>query len=534
MSTNNGGQAPEPGQGPSHRQIMVIFSGLLLSMLLASLDQTIVATALPTVAGTLGGFDQLSWVVTAYMLAATASTPLWGKIGDMRGRKQVLLAAVVVFLVGSAACGLAQDMGQLIAFRALQGIGAGGLMAMSMAVVADIVPPRERGRYQGYIQGVFALASIVGPLLGGYFAEHLTWRWIFYVNLPLGAIALVVLAVVLRIPAQRSPHRVDYAGAALLVGAVCALLLITVWGGQEYAWASWQILALAVATVVLFALFVRQERRAAEPILPPRLMKDRVVVCVSAGLFATTCVFFAATVFLPLYLQIVKDQGATESGLLLLPMLLTGLAATTVSGRVITKTGRYKIYPVIGMALMTVAMLLFATLDRDSSTLTVTLYMMLMGLGFGLVTQVLVIAVQNAVERRDLGTATASANFFRSLGGSVGVAVFGAVFAAGLTRWLPREVPGDAAKGLDSEALLAGPEQVRALAAPVRDGVADALAHALTPVFLTAAPIAALGLAAVLALREVPLQQRQGPPPGKAGPGKAQAGVANGTKGSTS
>ena len=456
------------------KSFRLAFAGLLLAMLLGSLDQTIVSTALPTVVRDLGGLDQLSWVVTAYLLGATVSMPLWGRASDVYGRKRLFIAAIVVFLAGSALSGLAGSLGQLIAFRALQGLGAGGLMTLAMALVAEIVPPRERGRYQGYIQMIFVAASVAGPLLGGLFTDHASWRWIFYVNLPIGAVVLVLVAVALDVPARKGEARVDYPGAALLGGALTCLLLFTTWGGQEYAWNSAEIVGLAIGAVALFGAWVVQQRRAAEPILPLRLFASPVFTIVSAALFCATLSLFAVIVFMPVFFQVVTGASATGSGLLLLPLLLASTASTLVAGRVMSATGRYKLFPVAGLALMAVGLLLLSQLDAGSSRATASLVLIVFGLGFGMVSQILTVALQNAVERRDLGIATASANLVRSLGGSVGVAVFGAIFAGRLDRQ-----PGQVA-GLDPAAI----------------------ADALQPVFLVAAPFALAGSLVVLLLHE--------------------------------
>ena len=456
------------------KSFRLAFAGLLLAMLLGSLDQTIVSTALPTVVRDLGGLDQLSWVVTAYLLGATVSMPLWGRASDVYGRKRLFIAAIVVFLAGSALSGLAGSLGQLIAFRALQGLGAGGLMTLAMALVAEIVPPRERGRYQGYIQMIFVTASVAGPLLGGLFTDHASWRWIFYVNLPIGAVVLVLVAVALDVPARKGEARVDYLGAALLGGALTCLLLFTTWGGQEYAWDSAEIVGLAIGAVALFGAWVLQQRRAAEPILPLRLFGSPVFTIVSTALFCATLSLFAVIVFMPVFFQVVTGASATGSGLLLLPLLLASTASTLVAGRVMSATGRYKLFPVAGLALMAVGLLLLSRLDAGSSRATASLVLIVFGLGFGMVSQILTVALQNAVERRDLGIATASANLVRSLGGSVGVAVFGAIFAGRLDRQ-----PGQVA-GLDPAAI----------------------ADALQPVFLVAAPFALAGCLVVLLLHE--------------------------------
>jgi EmrB/QacA subfamily drug resistance transporter len=462
--------APEP------KTFRLAFAGLLLAMLLGSLDQTIVSTALPTIVRDLGGLDQLSWVVTAYLLGATVSMPLWGRASDVHGRKRLFVAAITVFLAGSALSGLAGSLGQLIAFRALQGLGAGGLMTLAMALVAEIVPPRERGRYQGYIQMIFVAASVAGPLLGGVLTDHASWRWIFYVNLPIGAAVLALVSVALDVPAQRGEARVDYLGAALLAGALTCLLLFTTWGGQGYAWGSAEIVGLGIGALSLFVAWVVQQRRAAEPILPLRLFANPVFTIVSGTLFCATLAFFAVIVFIPVFLQVVTGASATGSGLLLLPLLLASTASTMVAGRVMSATGRYKLFPVTGLALMAVGLVLLAQMDAGTSRAAVSLLLILFGIGFGMVSQILTVALQNAVERRDLGIATASANLVRSLGGSIGVAVFGAVFAGRLDRQ-----PGEVA-GLDPAAV----------------------ADALQPVFLVAAPFALAGFLVVLLLRETP------------------------------
>jgi len=494
------------------------FGGLLLGMFLAALDQTIMATALPTIAGDLGGLSQLSWVVTVYVLGAAASTPIWGKVSDLYGRKGLLQASIVIFLAGSALSGLAHGIGELIAFRALQGIGAGGVMTLAMATVGDIVSPRERGRYQGYIQTVFVLASVAGPLLGGLFIDHLSWRWVFYANLPIGALALAVLSAYLHVPVERGSGRIDLLGAGLLAAAVSSSLLVTVWGGDRYAWRSPQIIGLAAGALALFAAFVWQERRAPEPVLPLRLFHDRVFVVVSAALFIATLSLFAAIVFMPLFLQIVTGASATQSGLLVLPLLLASTLSTIVSGRIMARTGRYKVFPIAGLALMSLGLLLLSRLGATSGRGTATLFMVVFGLGFGMVTQVLVVAIQNAVDRREIGTATASANLFRALGGSVGVAVYGAVFAGGLRHWLPLRLPRSLPAGIDPRGIQASPGQIHAFPTAVQHGIAQAVADSLHAVFLVAAPIALAGLLMVVFLHERPLRgpaQGQRPEPSR-------------------
>src|SRR4051812_13371882 len=515
--------APEP---LGRKQLRLTFAGLLLAMLLASLDQTIVATALPTIVGDLGGLNQLSWVVTAYLLGATVSMPLWGRISDLYGRKPLFQAAIVVFLAGSILSGVSQSLGELIVFRALQGLGAGGLMTLAMAIVGEIISPRERGRYQGYIQMVFVLASVAGPLLGGVFADHLSWRWVFYVNVPIGVIALTVITTSLHLPAQMSNARIDYLGAALLAGALTSMLLVTTWGGQEYAWDSAEILTLAGAAVALLAGFVAQERRAPQPIVPLRPFRGPLFNVGAAGLFLTTPSFFAAVGFMPLFLQGVPGAGATSSGPLLPPLLAAAPASTTISGRLISRTGRYKVFPVTGLALMSIGLFLLSRMDAGTSQATASVLLVVFGVGFGMVSQVLMVAIHNAVERRDLGIATASVNLFRSLGGAVGVAVFGAIFASRLDVWLPRELPGGGAP-VDAQSLQASPDALASMRAGVQHGVAEAVAHSLSTVFLVAAPIAALALIVVLRLKEVPLRGSGGAPAGgKPAPGAQRKPVA--------
>ena len=492
-----------PPVGFTHRQILVIFSGLMLGMLLAALDQTIVATALPTIVGDLGGLNHLSWVVTAYLLTSTASTPLYGKLSDLFGRKLLFQIAIVIFLVGSVLAGLAQGMNQLIAFRAIQGIGAGGLLAMAFAIIGDVVSPRERGRYQGYMGGVFAVASVAGPLTGGFFSDHLSWRWVFYINIPLGIAALAVTSTVLRLPFRRQEHAIDYVGAALLVATVTSLLLVTVWGGTEYAWGSPTILGLGAAGVVLLAVFLAHERRVAEPILPLRLFRNRVAAVSFAASFIVGCAMFGAIVFIPLFLQVVNGASPTESGLQMVPLMLGVIISSVTSGRLISRHGRYRIYPIIGTATMTLGIWLLSHLDIHTSMPEAAAYMVVVGIGMGAVMQVLVLAVQNAVDYRDLGSATSAATFFRSMGGAFGVAVFGSIFNSRLAHNLAKVIPG---VDFDPARLRGGPEQLAMLPPELKSRVVDAFAQSLHVVFLWAIPVAFLGFLVVLLLEERPLR----------------------------
>ena len=479
-----------------------MFVGLALAMFLASLDQTIVATALPVIAGDLGGIGQLSWIIIAYHLTSTSTMPLWGRASDLCGRKRLLVAAMAVFLAGSALCGLAANIGELIAFRACQGVGAGGMITLAMAVIADVVAPRERGRYQGYIQLVFILTSVIGPLLGGLLVDAASWRWVFYVNLPIGAVALAVLVAALRLPAVRTERKVDCLGAAALVAGVVCVLLAIEWGGQLYPWGSGEIMGLVAGAVVLLTAFVWWEGRAAEPILAPRLFASRVFLVGVVALFLTTCMLFAVLIFTPLFLQTVTGTSATSSGLLLLPMTLGITGSTILSGRLIARTGRYRHYPVLGLAIATVTIFLLSRVSPGMSELTVMLEMLLFGVGFGLVGQVLVVAVQNDAERADIGITTASATFFRSLGGSIGAAVFGAVFSATLNSGLA----GRTTSGLDARSVQASPAAIRHLSGAARDVVTSEIAHAVARVFLVATPVVALALVTVLFLKEKPLR----------------------------
>jgi EmrB/QacA subfamily drug resistance transporter len=502
-----------PTDPPFARPSLAILVALALAVLLAALDQTIVATALPQIAGDLGGVTQLAWVVTAYLLASTVTTPLYGKLGDVAGRKRVLIAAIVVFLAGSALAGAAGSMLELVLFRALQGLGAGGLIVTAMAVIADLVEPRERARYFGLIGGVFAVASVAGPLLGGFFVDQLSWRWVFYVNLPVGALALAAIAAKLPAAPRRERRAVDVVGAVLLTGAASATVLVTSWGGTEHAWGSVTIVGLGAVAVAAFAAFVLVERRAADPVLPLELFRRRAFAAASASGFLVGMAMFGSITFLPLYLQVVDGASATEAGLRLLPFVVGSLLATTISGRLIARARRYKPYPAAGAVLMAIGLALLSRLGAGSSPVVAALDMLVVGLGIGLVMQVVILVAQNHAPRSHIGVATSTATFARSIGASIGVAVFGAIFASRLGAELAALAP--AARDLAGAGARLDPERVHALPAAVRPGVVDAFANALGHTFLVGAVFAAAALLSVLALpRSLQLPVRGSPSPG--------------------
>ncbi|MFF1712365.1 MFS transporter [Streptomyces sp. NPDC058268] len=501
-------EAPPPQEhvsataGLSPGRVRMVFVGLMLALLLAALEQMIVATALPKIVGELHGLDRMSWAITAYLLTSTIGLPIYGKLGDLFGRKGVFQFAIVIFVIGSALAGWSRTMDQLIAFRAIQGIGAGGLMIGVQAIIADIVPPRERGRYMGLIGASFGLASVAGPLLGGFFTDHVTWRWCFYFNVPFGLVTLLVVSFGLKLPKRAVRARLDVLGALLLASASTCLVLVTSWGGTEYAWGSRVILGLAAGAVASAALFVVAEHFAAEPIIPLRLFRDSVFNITGVVGMVVGVALFGAASYLPTFLQMVDGASATESGLLMLPMMGGVVGASVLSGQLISHTGRYKIYPVIGGILSVIGMWLLSRLEADTPRLHYSIWMAVLGAGVGLVMPVLILAVQNAVRPSDLGTATSANNYFRQIGGSVGAAIFGTLFADRLADSLADRIPAGA--GLpDPEAIT--PQLVHAMPAPLREGYIQAYADAMPRIFLYLVPVLVLGMLITFFLKETPL-----------------------------
>ena len=508
--TASSGQQGAGGQFLAHREVMIILPGLLLAILLAMLDNLIVSTALPRIVGDLGGVAHLSWVVTAYILASTITTPFYGKLGDMYGRKKFFIAAILIFLAGSALSGLSQSMTELISFRAIQGLGAGGLMVGAMATLGDIVAPRERGRYMSYMMVVMMLATIGGPLVGGFITTDFSWRWIFYINLPVGGAALVYLMATLHVPGHRVGHKIDYLGGSLLAVAVTSLILLATWGGTEYRWGSGQIIGLGILTVAAAAGFLFTETRAAEPILPLHVFQNRNFSVTMALTFLTGLAMFGAMTFLPLYQQTVQGESPTISGLALTPMMIGVTITSIVAGQVTTRTGRYKIFPVLGGAIMGLGMFLLTNLGIGTTRAESAIYYVVLGLGMGFLMQMVSLIAQNSVEQRDMGVASSARMFFQQIGGSLGVAAFGAVFARKLTESLA------SAAGTGAHISASGgqldPATVNSLPAAVKHDVFFAIAHAVQSVFIWALPAAVAIFVLALFIKEVPLRGRVSPP----------------------
>ncbi|MER5259580.1 MDR family MFS transporter [Streptomyces sp. NPDC002855] len=503
------GEQAKPGapakEAPQSRSVRVVMMALMVTILLAMLDNMIVSPAMPTIVGDLGGMEHLSWVVTAYMLATAASTPIWGKLGDMYGRKGVFLTSIVIFLAGSVLSGMAQDMGQLIGFRAVQGLGAGGLMVGVMAIIGELVPPRERGKYMGMMTGVMAVAMIGGPLVGGTITDHLGWRWAFYINLPLGAVALAMVTAVLHLPEKKAQGRIDYLGAALLTIGISSLVLVTTWGGTEYDWTSTVIMELIAIGVVSLISFVIVQKKAAEPILPLHIFRNLNFTLMAVIGFLTGFVMFGAMLFLPLYQQAVQGASATNSGLLLLPMLLSMMVVSFFSGRFTTSTGKYKIFPIAGTVLMVLGLFLLAQMDTDTSRFTSGLYMAVLGAGMGCLMQITMLVAQNSVEMKDMGVASSSATLFRTLGSSFGVAIMGALFNSRVESTMS-ERAGELGGKVTEQSAQLDADSLSKLAAPVREAYQHAVSAGTHSAFLLGAVIGVAALVAAFFVKEVPLR----------------------------
>jgi EmrB/QacA subfamily drug resistance transporter len=503
-----GDASPEMGTFLSHKQIMIILPGLLMAMLLAMLDQLVVGTALPRIVGDLGGATHLSWVVTAYVLTSTITTPFYGKLGDMYGRKKFFIAAIIIFLAGSALSGLSSSMAELITFRAIQGLGAGGLMVGALATLGEIVPPRERGKYMSYFMVVMMLATVGGPLVGGWITTAFSWRWIFYINLPLGGAALVYLFALMKLPARRVEHRIDYAGGILLGVVATSVILLATWGGTEYPWTSWQILGLLLVAIAALVGFLVAEQRAAEPMLPLHVFKIRNFSVTMVLTFLVGLALFGAMTFLPFYQQTVQGASPTVSGLLMTPLMVGSALTSILAGVLTSRTGKYRLFPIVGGLVMAIGMFMLSRIGVTTSRLTTGIDYVVLGIGMGFLMQMMSLIAQNSVELKDQGVASSARMFFQQMGGSLGVAAFGAIFAHKLT-----ESMGSAASAAGAKVSSASldPTTVTTLPPAVREVVYAGIAHAVQTVFLWVTPASILVFLLALLIKEVPLRGRGAP-----------------------
>ncbi len=491
--------------------LKVIIGALMLAMLLAALDQTIVSTAMPTIVNDLNGLSEYSWVATSYLLTSAISTPIYGKISDMYGRKKIFLFAIGIFLVGSILCGLSQNMSQLIFFRGLQGLGAGGLFTLVLAIIGDVVPPRERGRYQGLFGGVFGISSVIGPLLGGFITDNFSWRWVFYINVPIGLFTMAVISTRLHLPVKKSPHQVDYLGAGLLSVSGIALLLGLEWGGDKYAWLSGQLVGLFALSLVAAVLFIWRERHANEPIIPLHLFKNSIFRVTTMLSFVVGIVMFGAIIFLPEYQQLVRGDSATKSGLLMFPLVLGLLISSIVAGRLTSKRNSYRIFPIIGSSMLVVSLILLSHITFETSRTLIALWMFVLGLGIGQIMPILTLAAQNSVDREDLGTATSSVSFFRSIGSSIGAAIFGAILTNRLIHYLHLFLPGAAANNASAN-LQQSAAKLKDLPPDVHRTILEAFGLSFGDLFLAGVPFAILALIIALRLKDAPLRGRDDNP----------------------
>jgi EmrB/QacA subfamily drug resistance transporter len=512
MTDNQAGAlaASDAPTGPK-REILIVLPGLLLTLIIAMLDQLVVSTALPRIVGDLGGLNHLAWVVTAYILASTITTLFYGKLGDMYGRKRFLMIAIVLFLIGSALSGLAHSMDQLIAFRALQGLGAGGLMVGAIATIGDMVSPRERGQYMGYMMAAMMVAMIAGPLVGGYITQHWSWRWIFYINMPIGGAALVYLWATLHLPRKRVEHKIDYLGAAVIAIFSTAIVLLTSWGGSQYAWGSWEILMLAGISLVSLIAFFFVEARAPEPMLPLRVFTSRNFSLASGMSLLLGTAMLGALTFLPLYQQTVQHLSPTGSGLALIPLMLGSTVTSLISGQVTSKTGRYKILPIIGAVIMTGAIFLLTHVGVDTGRLTTGIYFAVLGIGMGFLMQITSLIAQNSVPQRDMGVASSSRSFFQQIGGSLGVSLFGVIFFRKFSGTMTSLLHGHAAVKGNSGTL--DPVTINSMPTLIKDAAFSAISHAISSVFWWTLPVTVAVFVLALFVKEIPLRGKIEPTP---------------------